>query len=60
MVTYVFNVITYTNEFDYIVDTKKTISVRRASGRSALEYMRKKYPEYLGYFVELYRIKNVK
>jgi hypothetical protein len=56
--TYIFNVYTYTNEFDYIVKTKKTISIKRASGRTATEYLRKKYPDFLGYFIELNSIKN--
>lgn len=56
--TYSFNVFTYTNEFDYIVKTKKTINIKRAFGKTALEYLRKKYPEYLGYFIELQSIKN--
>jgi hypothetical protein len=56
--TYTFNVFTYTNEFDYIVKTKKTINIKRASGRTAVEYLRKKYPDFLGYFIELQSIKN--
>lgn len=58
MTTYIFDVYTYTNEFDYIVKTKKTIALKRASGRTAIEYLRKKYPDFLGYFIELNSIKN--
>jgi hypothetical protein len=58
--TYIFNVYTYTNEFDFIIATKKTISICRASGRTAQEYLRKKYPDFLGYFIELQSIKNSK
>lgn len=58
MTTYIFNVLTYTNEFDYIVKTKKIVKIRRASGRTATEYLQKKYPSYLGYFIELNSIKN--
>ena len=58
MTTYIFDVYTYTNEFDYIVKTKKTISIKRASGRTAIEYLQKKYPDFLGYFIELKSIKN--
>lgn len=58
MATYHFNVFTYTNEFDYIVKTKKIVNIKRASGRTATEYLRKKYPDFLGYVIELQSIKN--
>jgi hypothetical protein len=58
MKTYTFNIFTYTDEFSYIVATKKVVNIKRASGRTATEYLRKKYPSYLGFFIELNSIKN--
>jgi hypothetical protein len=49
---------TYTDEFSYIVATKKIVNIKRASGRTATEYLQKKYPSYLGFFIELNSIKN--
>lgn len=53
MIKFEFDVITYTNEFDFIVKTKKQIIVRRASRKTAYNYMHTKYKSRDGYFVEL-------
>jgi hypothetical protein len=52
--TYIFDVYTYTNEFDYIVKTKKSIKIVRHSSITAKNYLHKKYPRYKGYFIELH------
>lgn len=58
MLKFQFDVITYTNDFDFIVKTKKSVIVRRASRKTAYDYIRTKYKSRDGYFVELNSILN--
>lgn len=53
MQNFQFNVISYTNEFDYIVKTFKQVNIRRASVYSAINYIQSKYKSRDGFFVEL-------
>jgi hypothetical protein len=57
MTTYIFNVFTYTDEFSYKVATKKIVNVKRANLNTAHDYVYSKYPNRLGYYVELLNTK---
>ena len=57
MTTYIFNVLTYTDEFSHVVATKKIVNVKRASLNTAHDYVYSKYPNRLGYYVELLNTK---
>ena len=50
---YFFNVITYTNDFNFIVKSKKEVKVIRTNIETAYNYIRLKYPMNKGYFIEL-------
>ena len=50
---YFFNVLTYTDDFSYIVKSKKEVKVIRAHFSSAYRFILTRYPMNKGYFVEL-------
>lgn len=56
--TYIFHLFTYTDEFSYIVATKKIVKIKRVNLNTCIEYMYKKYPKYLGFVFELYSTIN--
>ena len=50
---YLFNVLTYTDEFSFILKSKKQVKVVRTNFRMAYTYILNKYPMSKGYFIEL-------
>jgi len=56
--TFIFNVYTYTDEFSYIVATKKIVKLKRVNLNTCLDYMHKKYPRHLGFVFELNNLIN--
>ena len=50
---YLFNVITYNDDFSFIVKSKKEAKVIRTNFEAAYNYIRLKYPMNKGYFIEL-------
>ena len=52
-IVYLFNVITYNDDFSFIVKSKKEVKVIRTNFKAAYNYIRLKYPMNKGYFIEL-------
>jgi len=52
-IVYLFNIITYNDDFSFIVKSKKEVKVIRTNFESAYNYIRLKYPMNKGYFIEL-------
>lgn len=52
-IVYFFNVITYSDDFSFIVKSKKEVKVIRTNFEAAYNYIRFKYPMNKGYFIEL-------
>ena len=50
---YFFNVLTYTDDFSFILKSKKEVKVIRTNFRTAYTYILTKYPMSKGYFIEL-------
>jgi len=50
---YTFNVLTYTDDFSFIVKSKKEIKIIRTNFETAFNYVKLKYPMSNGYFIEL-------
>lgn len=51
---YFFNVLTYTNDFDYVIKSKKEVKIIRTNVYSAIDYIKSKYPKNQGFYVELF------
>ena len=52
-IVYFFNVITYSDDFSFIVKSKKEVKVIRTNFKAAYNYLSLKYPMNKGYFIEL-------
>ena len=52
-IVYFFNVITYSDDFSFIVKSKKEVKVIRTNFKAAYNYISLKYPMNKGYFIEL-------
>jgi hypothetical protein len=50
---YFFNVLTYDDDFSFILKSKKEVKVIRTNFESAYNYVKTKYPISKGYFIEL-------
>ena len=50
---YLFNVLTYTDDFNFILKSKKQVKVVRTNFRTAYTFILAKYPMSKGYFIEL-------
>jgi hypothetical protein len=50
---YTFNVLTYTDDFSFIVKSKKEVKIIRTNFKTAFNYMKAKYPMSKGYYLEL-------
>ncbi len=50
---YIFKIITYNDDFRFIVKSKKEVKVIRTNIETAYNYIRFKYPMNKGYFIEL-------
>jgi len=50
---YFFNVLTYTDDFSFILKSKKEVKVIRTNFRTAYKFILTKYPMNIGYFIEL-------
>jgi hypothetical protein len=50
---YFFNVLTYDDDFSFILKSKKEVKVIRTNFESAYNYIKTKYPINKGYFIEL-------
>jgi hypothetical protein len=50
---YIFNVLTYTDEFSFILKSKKEVKIIRTNFVAAYNYVKLKYPMSKGYFIEL-------
>jgi len=50
---YFFNVVTYTDDFSFILKSKKQVKVIRTNFGTAYNYITNKYPMFKGYFIEL-------
>lgn len=50
---YFFNVLTYDDDFSFILKSKQEIKVIRTNFNTAYNYIKTKYPISKGYFIEL-------
>ena len=50
---YLFNVLTYTDDFNFVLKSKKQVKVVRTNFRTAYTFILAKYPMSKGYFIEL-------